>query len=426
MDREFINTMDKNISENTAIYMIISLGGSPEPLKKSLALYNPERIFFLASHDSVALAGEVLAACTPKPQAVYEITENPNSMYECYKAARRCVDRVGKTGIPLQNVVVDYTGGTKVMTAALVLATIGGPYRFNYVGGDLRAKDGLGIVIDGHEKVYAEMNPWSVFAEEERRQIVTLFNRRRYNSAIEIIARCKENALPVEIGSYLDFVSLLAEGFMSWEQFNHSLAQRKIAKGAEALQIFLMRYPSPDLERFRQQLLDMVQFLDKLIESTQSLKVLHPFLVDDLLNNARRRMDDKSFDDAAARIYRALELYGQIVFTETVGYANNAVKPEDVPEAIREIFATKYMDVSKGVLKLPLSATFEFLKWMGHEAGRRFFDNIKEIEKIQTNRNNSILAHGISPVSEHAAGVIWETITKFVKFENSLDFPKLP
>lgn len=414
------------MSSDMGITMIISLGGSAEPLKKSLSLYNPEKIVFLASHDSVSLAGDVLAACEKKPKAVYEITENPNSMFECYKAARRCVDRATRAGVPLQDVVVDYTGGTKVMTAALVLATIGGPYRFNYVGGDRRAKDGLGVVIDGHEKVYSEMNPWSVFAEEERRQVVILFNRRRYSSVIEIIERCTQNSLPEEIVLYFDFVKLLAEAFMYWEQFNHVLARRKMLKGAAALELFVRRFPDPEMEPLQRQLTASEQYLNKIIDVTDNMKVLHPVLIDDILNNARRRMDDKSFDDAAARMYRALELYGQIVFLEAVGCSNSAVTPDVLPEKIRERFTTKYLDREAGILKLPLQATFEFLDTIGHEAGRRFFANKKEMEKIQMNRNLSILAHGITPVTDHAAAVVWEIVFRFVQFESNFDFPKLP
>jgi hypothetical protein len=107
--------------------MIMSLGGSPEPLKKSIEEHKPERIIFLASHDSVALAGEILRGREPKPTAVYEITEDPNSMFESFKAVRRCVDRAGKVGVLPANVVIDYTGGTKVMTAVLILAAIGRP-----------------------------------------------------------------------------------------------------------------------------------------------------------------------------------------------------------------------------------------------------------------------------------------------------------
>jgi len=58
--------------------MIMSLGGSPEPLARSIEVNRPERIVFLASHDSVALAGGVFEPLDITPRAEYEITEDPN------------------------------------------------------------------------------------------------------------------------------------------------------------------------------------------------------------------------------------------------------------------------------------------------------------------------------------------------------------
>jgi len=146
--------------------IIISLGGSPDPLKKSITEHRPERLIFFASHESNAKLGEVLHVEGYKPDKIEtEITENPNSLYECYKTARRCVDRAARSGVPDSEIMVDYTGGTKVMSAALLLATAGCTYSFNYVGGDTRTKDGLGIVQNGHEIMYADMNPLSAFAE---------------------------------------------------------------------------------------------------------------------------------------------------------------------------------------------------------------------------------------------------------------------
>jgi len=406
--------------------MIMSLGGSPEPLKTSINAHHPERIFFLASHDSVALAGEILKGREPKPAAVYEITDDPNSMFESYKAARRCVDRAGKAGALPEDVVVDYTGGTKVMTAALILATIGRPYRFNYVGGEQRNKNGLGTVIDGCEKMFAEMNPWSVFAEEERRQVVTLFNRRRFNSVLEIVDTCSTRDLPEEIRGYFAFVRPLAEGLMFWEQFNHDAAERKIDAGLTVLAAYLKSRPDPDLDAFAARVRGCRDFLARLLQETDRLKRLHPILMDDLLNNARRRMKDKRYDDAAARIYRALELYGQIIFHEVTGSLNSEVRPDVVPAEIREKFIRKYSDEAKRTLKLPMNATFEFLKYKENEAGTRFFEKQKEIKKIQSSRNESILAHGIRPVEEYAAASIWATVSGFLKFENAFDFPMLP
>jgi len=58
-------------------------------LKKSIEINRPERVIFMASHDSVSLAGEVFKGLDKKPSAAYEITEDPNLLYKCYKLAHQ-------------------------------------------------------------------------------------------------------------------------------------------------------------------------------------------------------------------------------------------------------------------------------------------------------------------------------------------------
>jgi len=409
-----------------SILMIMTLGGSPEPLKKSIETNHPEHIIFLASHDSVSLSGKVLMDIKLKPSTEYEITEDPNLLFECYKAARRCVDRVKKKNVSYKRVLVDYTGGTKVMTAALILATVGHKYNFNYVGGDQRNKDGVGTVINGHEKMFKEMSPWSIFAEEERRQVVSLFNSRQYSAVIEIIDNEFEKELPIQIRDYFRFVQPLAEGLLKWDQFEHKGALRRIDCGLVKLSDYLMAHPDSTLENFSDQIKWCKAYLDQVITSTNELKTYHTILIDDLLNNARRKISDKRYDDAAARIYRALELYGQILFQEVAGCSNDKVKLEIIPEQLKKEFEKKYYDSHSRHLKLPLTATFEYLTAKNHEAGIRFFERKEEIKKIQSNRNASILAHGIKPVTEKAINSIFKTVSDFVQVTNFFDFPELP
>ena len=77
------------------------------------------------------MAGEIPKSREPEPDVVYEITEDPNSMFESYKAARRCVDRAGKAGTSPEDVVVDYTGRHEVYTRML---DQGGVWRKDYDG----------------------------------------------------------------------------------------------------------------------------------------------------------------------------------------------------------------------------------------------------------------------------------------------------
>ncbi len=404
--------------------MIMSLGGSPEPLKKSLAEHQPDVVIFFASHDSVLKAGDVVQDVLIRPKTEIEITENPNSLYECYKSAKRCVERAARQEIPDKNIIVDYTGGTKVMSAALLLATAGRSFGFNYVGGDVRSKEGLGVVQNGHEQMYEDMNPWSAFAEEERRQMVTLFNARRYGAVIQIMENYKR-ALPPQIESYFKFVRLLSHGFLYWDQFQHKKAQDCLQKGVAALDQHLKYYPGDQYDQLEKELQQHIEYLSNLLEKTNQMQNFNNILIKELINNARRRIQDKSFDDAAARIYRALELYGQICFAKTIGCSNDKVKPEKIPQSLRDEYIHKYRDPHTDMMKLPLQATFTVLRATGHEAGQRFFEYEKKIKDIQSNRNRSILAHGIQPVSEHAAQSILETVSDFVQIKDYFDFPKL-
>jgi len=414
--------MDKNRKPEL---MVMTLGGSVEPLKKSLSAHRPEQIIFLASHDSVPLSQEVLKALDYKPVVHFEITEDPNKMLECYKKARNCIDRAKRSGILKEAILVDYTGGTKVMTAALILAAVGNSYRFHYVGGRVRTKNGVGVVVDGKEEFFEEMSPWSLFAEEERRQVITLFNGRNFAGAVEIIRSACERTLPPEIRSYFQFLLPLCEGFSSLDQFQHKEAHHHLKEGVDLLSLHLENHPVAELTTFREKIETCLRFINALLHDTLGLQRFHRILLDDLLNNARRRIADGRFDDASARIYRALELYGQIVFTEATGLKNDGVPPEAVPLEIKDTFSCKYLDSDTGKLKLPLSATFEFLKAKGHPAGITFFEKMEEMKKIQSSRNKSILAHGIQPVTEKGVRSLFSTVWEFVGAKESFDFPKL-
>ncbi|MGB9498183.1 MAG: TIGR02710 family CRISPR-associated CARF protein [Dissulfuribacterales bacterium] len=405
--------------------MIMSLGGTTAPLIKSITEYKPEKIIFFASHDSVPLSHEILCVTDKKPVSEFVITENPNSLYACYTKARECIDRAHKTNFAANEIMVDYTGGTKVMTAALLLASLGRSFKFNYVGGIARNKNGLGTVMDGHEKMFSEASPWALFAEEERRQVVTLFNCRRFSAVIETLSSL-DREMPPRITDYFGFILPLARGFLFWDQFSHKSAQQKLDEGNRALEKYINVYQANDLSAFLGESKTCKTHLNELLLKTNGLQKDDRTLVNDLLNNARRKIADKRYDDAAARVYRALELYGQIIFKEVAKCDNSKVKPAVIPDTLRDEFNRKYYDPYTKHLKLPQTATFEYLKAMGHEAGNRFFKNHKEIKNIQSNRNASILAHGRTPVSEKGAESIFRTVSGFVGETDFFDFPKLP
>ena len=58
----------------------------------------------------------------------------------------------------------------------------------------------------------------------------------------------------------------------------------------------------------------------------------------------------------------------------------------------------------------------------------RFFEQatLKKMKDIQSNRNQSILAHGTKPVSEYEVDSMFETMCEFLQIKTFIEFPELP
>ena len=86
------------------------------------------------------------------------------------------------------------------------------------------------------------------------------------------------------------------------------------------------------------------------------------------------------------------------------------------------------MDDEKGVLKLPLMATFRFLAASRDEAGIgiRFLEHEEKILNVLSNRNESILAHGIKQVTEKAVQSAFRVVCEFTGMDEFEEFPTLP
>lgn len=129
--------------------LILSLGGSPAPAIFSIKRQHPRQVVFFVSEQSAALIDEVLAAAAFDGKVTLIVVPDPEDLPHCFRLAEELVDGIGTSQRP--TVVVDLTGGTKVMVAALAMAAYGKIEQFSYVGGSVRTKEGLGLVGEGHE-----------------------------------------------------------------------------------------------------------------------------------------------------------------------------------------------------------------------------------------------------------------------------------
>ncbi len=383
-----------------ATAMIISVGGTPEPIVRTLVEHRPEFVCFFGSEETIERVGEIKRLAAEAGVEVRNrnvMARDPQDLVACYRDALEAAGRLEEAGVVPEQVVVDYTGGTKTMSAALALATVGKGYRFSYVGGRERTKQGLGVVVSGTEEVRTGVSPWQLFAVEEKRAFASLFNRHLFASAEEVLARAVRHA--AEEKDLLEALARLARGYRQWDAFRHAEAKVEVAAGVAGLGTWVRFRPDSGLETALAAAEQSLIFLNRLQEGTRGFKRRHRLQAADLLSNARRRAEVGRHDDAVARVYRALELVGQIAFEDTFGCDTGAADPKRLPEELRAEYAACYAGRDGQTLQLPLFATFRALEVAGRPEGRAFAARREELDKLLYARNHSILAHGFEPVA---------------------------
>jgi len=406
--------------------LIISVGGSKEPLVCSIQRRSPDCVCFLASQESVDLIGEIKqeASCAVPDHKV--LVDDAEDLSHCYEKALECFDWV-EQNLPGCAKMADVTGGTKAMTAALAIAVVARGGSFSYVGGERRDRRGLGTVETGTERLRESVNPWELFAVEEQRKIARSFNSFQYaaaQQAVEAILprmRDPDRALLEPVGD-------AAKGYLEWDRFNHSAAVKHLKDADRKLTERLRTAPGrahQQFAAFHQQLSRTLANLDALRGATRDFKKMDPLIAADLLANAQRRMEEARYDDATARLYRALELLGQCAFEKRFGASTGDAPLERLPERLRPEYERKYRS-EEGKLELPLYATFGALKEAGVEIGRRFSEDLEAVKKVLSGRNNSILAHGFQPISQHAADSFMQILKRYLPEDAALvEFPRL-
>src|SRR5262249_3704336 len=136
----------------------------------------------------------------------------------------------------------------------------------------------------------------------------------------------------------------------------------------------------------RQQVTAHREYLARLLAETEASRER----VLDLLANARRRRDERRYDDAVARLYRGLEALAQAHLRQDHGIADTGAVPlSAVPESLRSALSAK--PDQAGILKLGLRDDYCLLQGLGNPLGRRFFELELQTKKSPLNaRNRSI------------------------------------
>lgn len=413
------------------ILLICTVGGTPEPLVKSLLHWCPDRVVFIPSEQTRSQVDAILRKYAedagrrlgPGCYCICPVSD-AEDLSGCLRTMRSLDQEVQDWSARGDDyaVVADLTGGTKCLSAALALQARRWRSQFSYVGGERRTKDGVGVVETGAERVVYCTNPWDALGYQAVEDAVLVFNHGGYGAAAHLLERAIKNSDRPEVKRELATLKALVDAYAAWDRFDHRTAQTKFADALKNRNDLIATFA--DAPSLIGRIESHYKCVARLADSAD------PTLdwVQDLLDNARRRAAEHRYDDAVARLYRAIEALAQIRLREQYEISNTKKVPLDkLPPALRQEWMSR---ARNGVVMLGLRDAYRLLKERGDELGHRFAaSSLDDDERSPlVTRNDSILAHGFTPVGDTMYKQLWEeacTLAHYRGEEDGLDW-RLP
>jgi len=378
------------MSETTKPTLLIAtVGGAPQPIVASIKEWSPSFTIFIvskATRDSVNMdkAGQtppcgnahpeckVIRLHDPIPSILsslmtkevadfdgrwefFDITDPQDyaSLVREMRALDARVDR-WRSSHPNAKVVVDFTGGTKAMSAAMALISSRWENALiSYVGGKEREKGGVGVTVNGKEEILYSQNPWEALGYLVEEQAKTLFNNGYFAAAKQILGPARNAAVEPRKSEISAFVHL-CEFFDLWDNFQHKKALAKI----EQIRKDWNNLPLLDVHKKNLKVwIEKEESTLELLCAADSAEKRRAQVVD-LVANADRRIKQNAYDDAVARLYRATEALAQAELYE-YGFPDTAKIPfGKLPSSLQQYWGQRKIN---GYIKLGLHESYTLL-----------------------------------------------------------------
>jgi len=382
--------------------LILTVGGTLAPLVKSVKTFIPDYIFLIASQDTIDLAVELKKeAKVLSPGCAVEIAtvDEPESLQACHEVARKVALKA--VDIPDSQIRVDYTGGTKSMSAAAVLATADFHFEYAYTGGERRDRENIGRVLDGYEKLIEMPVPLSYLQGAELEHVRQLYSGWNFDAARQYCEYLGHLLGKTLAGEFYRGLEKVMEGFYWWDNFRHDTAQRAFSKtDLDVLQSHELAIQDKRLKKFLKGVKKSQERLNTLTAVTKG-KTVKPSveLARDLLANADRRADEGRFDDAILRLYRIIEMTVQATLLEKYGIETDNVPVNKLSQKEFNVL-TAGEPVKRNTLKLSQENAVRLLELKGHPLWTRMAPEEKTRKKIQQVRNYCYLEHQLERAAD--------------------------
>lgn len=430
IEQDFIRR-NKSIVMEKVEDLVVSVGTSYEPIVLSIALFQPKRILFLYTERSAPTLNKIIHYCELEADGYEKRRVNeidPMDIYREVKSAYLAWNRPAR-------MYIDFTGGTKTMSAAAALAAAMVDVQMVYVGSDDYLVD-FRKPNPGSEKLVYIENPLAVFGDLEIEKAFELFARKNFAGAIEKLDQLKDKIPDPKIRQELNFVWLLAKAYDAWDALDYVPAYdymselcMEIKRDKRVNSDFLLMDKAQQMDAQLEVLTELKELPDLIRDKKQMDILQNPermqALMFTMLQNARTRDEQEKYDMATLLLYRLLEMMEQTslarynLYVSDMQYQNLEMDIGQVPEMenenqiarlnwlkdeVNDLRRAVFRRINNPNLPDPVALLDGYLLLAALRdpitllRGDNPVPFLKQIRSMVFLRNNSIFAHGLGPV----------------------------
>ncbi len=375
----------------SAKILFCTVGGSHQPIVTAIEQIQPDFVYFLCTTgapagsdrqitgsgmvikaqymDSKATLPNIPAQVGLQAEQFAVVVIDPDHLDRSFNVILNSM-HAAEARFPGGTLIADYTGGTKGMTVALVMAALEKNTQLHLVTG---ARADLIKVTDGTQ-LGMPVEYESIRLRREMTAQLSLWQQYAFGQAqigLCTIRRPSQN----ELQRQLLQAHTISGAFDCWDRFDHLRAQQLLASYRPVAGKHYARY---------------YMALDVLTGATAKKE---PALIYDLWLNALRRAAQGRYDDAVLRVYRVLEWVAQWGLKHHCQVDAGNLPEDFIPDTV-----TIYKN-HKGIYQAPSYLAWQLLAAKSSGALARFFQQYARdlLGKLNL-RNSSILAHGFEPI----------------------------
>lgn len=385
--------------KSKVLFLIVGMGNKKDPkypesylrlLRKAVDSTDAGNIVLLPSGSSKENAERIKTEYeSSRTVFVQDLPErsmefDADACYEFFESLFRSRFR---EGFSAENFIIDFTHGTKAMSAALY--AIGMRYRvsdFHYIR---RNNDKDGNLIDGETVKNFDASYARGLSVLD--QCKTLFKAWQFSAATALLSIEKPKKT---LKQTFEHVKMLADFYSAWDRLDYKTAAENCPvfemplfgfATSSAVQNWIKTLAKPIVEPDEKNF----EVLPQSVLNENAETALNMML--DLYANGLRRLEAGQYEDAGIRAYRIAEMMGQYYLFKA-GYISNHMSSSDsTVHAFAENIHLRKNEKADIYPPFGRKQVIEFLDYIKHPK----VEYLHSIDtKIADIRNNSILIHG--------------------------------